>query len=109
MPRAIIFVAPSYINPLKNIIKTSIHNFCIAGFSSIFPAYEDYGSYWIEEFSNIKNIETKKNPIDKGSPLYKACYGLGSIFRSSSVRKGDIFGKKIGIKKFYDLKNTLRD
>ena len=108
-PRAIVFLAPSYVNPIKNIIKKSLKDFYLGGFSSIFPAYEDYGSYWIEEYLSLQNIDTKKNPIDRGKPLYKACYGLGSIFKSSLVRKGAIFGKKIGIKKFYNLKNTLRD
>ena len=40
------------------------------------------------------NIDTKKNPIDRGNPIYKACYGLGTIFRTSSIRKSSIFGNR---------------
>ncbi len=109
IPRAIVYIAPSFINPIKGILKKSLKDFYLGGFSSIFPAYQDFGSYWIEEESIFQNIDTKKNPIDRGNPIYKACYGLGTIFRTSSIRKSSIFGNRIGVRKFFNLKNTLRD
>lgn len=80
-----------------NSLKARLINFPRSGADIVFPAYKDHGYYWFfdekteEPVSFEKTLKFKENRRS----LYKANYGLGSVFSLAELKKGDILNKKI--------------
>jgi len=110
VPRAVIFFTLDYKNYFKNYLKVSIKEFCYNNYSIMFPAFEDKANYWIENNGRAEMIKTRlKEPVDVHKPIYRACYGLGTIIRPSRLRQNKIFDCKIGITKFKNNIYSIRD
>jgi glycosyltransferase involved in cell wall biosynthesis len=109
IPKAVGYVVLNYKYPIKRLLNELLKKLYLGGFSVVFPAFEDRGSYWVEERSEFTEIGRRDEPINRGLPLYRACYGLGSFFRTSRLRFNSLFKEKIGVKKFYNPINTIRD
>ena len=94
-----------YCNHKKNLLKEinklklRLINFLNSGGDIVFPAYKDNGYYWFFDEETEKPISFEKELKFKEmrKSLYKANYGLGSIFNLSELKKGDILNKKIVI------------
>jgi len=94
-----------YCNHKKNLLeeinklKSRLINFLNSGGDIVFPAYKDNGYYWFfdEETQKPISFEKELKSMEMRKSLYKANYGLGSIFNLSELKKGDILNKKIVI------------
>jgi len=81
-----------------NSLENRLSNFPNTGVDIIFPASKDYGYYWY--FENNKFLPTSLEKITslkrrKRNFLFKAHYGMGSVFNLFSLKAGEILNKNI--------------
>ena len=89
-------------NNFKNEIdtlKSRLSNFPKTGADIVFPAYKDYGYYWYFDDNSKMPISFEKTLKFKEMRklLFKANYGLGSVFSLAALKEGDLLNKKIVI------------
>lgn len=80
-----------------NLLEKRLINFPITGVDITFPATKDYGYYWYFENNKYNPTSFEKTLLMKENRnfLYKANYGMGSIFNIFSLKSGEILNKKI--------------
>lgn len=85
-------------NEIEN-IKLRLKNFPMTGADIVFPALKDYGYYWYfdDEKKQPVSFEKTLKVKEMRKSLYKASYGLGSVFSLAALKKGDLLNRKIVI------------
>ena len=78
------------------------------GYDTVFPGYEDYGHYWVENEETYEQINKSLDPRSERSPSFSALYGQGCLASASNIRKGKLVAGKIGILHVQDFRYTLR-
>ena len=85
------------INIIFEGIEKRLINFPQTGADIVFPAKKDYGYYWYfdEEDEMPISFERTLRMKNNRNLLFKACYGLGSVFDLFALKQGELLGKKI--------------
>ena len=80
-----------------NSLENRLSNFPNTGVDIIFPASKDYGYYWYFENNKFLPTSFEKSLLlkEKRNFLFKAHYGMGSVFNLFSLKAGEILNKNI--------------
>ena len=80
-----------------NSLENRLSNFPDTGVDILFPASKDYGYYWYFENNKFYPTSFEKSLLlkEKRNFLFKAHYGMGSVFNLFSLKAGDLLNKNI--------------
>ena len=80
-----------------NSLENRLSNLPNTGVDILFPASKDYGYYWYFENNKFLPTSFEKSLLlkEKRNFLFKAHYGMGSVFNLFSLKAGDILNKNI--------------
>ena len=106
-PSLMMYVNFEYLYKL-NIFDQLILERQYKGYDTVFPGFEDYGHYWIEDDKTYKQINKSLDPRSERSPSFSALYGQGCLTSVSNIRNGTLVAGKIGILHVKNFKYTLR-
>ena len=78
-------------------IKNRLEKFPNTGVDILFPGIKDYGYYWYFENNKFYPTSFEKSVFlkERRNYLYKAFYGLGTIFNLFSLKAGNILSNNI--------------
>jgi len=108
-PQSIMYVNYEYINSPVDIFDNLILDAQYKGYETVFPGYIDYGHYWFKNLEDFIQTDNSMKSRNERVPIFKALYGLGCLCSTHLIRKGQMFGGKIGILPIKDLKYTFRN
>ena len=106
-PSLLLYVNYEYLYKLDKIDQLILER-QYKGYDTVFPGYEDYGHYWIENDGSYEQINSSLNPRSERAPSFSALYGQGCLASVSSIRKGKLVNGRIGILHINEFKYTLR-
>ena len=106
-PSLLMYINYEYLYKLNKIDQLVIER-QYKGYDTVFPGYEDYGHYWIENEETYEQINKSLDPRSERSPSFSALYGQGCLASASNIRKGKLVAGKIGILHVQDFRYTLR-
>lgn len=106
-PSLLLYVNYEYLYKLDKIDQLILEK-QYKGYDTVFPGYEDYGHYWIENDESYEQINSSLDPRSERAPAFSALYGQGCLTSASSIRKGKLVNGKIGILHIDEFKYTLR-
>ena len=106
-PSLLLYVNYEYLYKLDKIDQLILER-QYKGYDTVFPGYEDYGHYWIENDESYEQINSSLNPRSERAPSFSALYGQGCLASVSSIRKGKLVNGRIGILHINEFKYTLR-
>lgn len=108
-PMAILNVNYDYLNRPAGLFDELIFDAQYKGYDSVFPAYTDYGHFWLKNSdSEYKETDPSLKKRSDREPVYRALYGLGCVTSVAVLRTGKLVGGKVGILPVKDFKCTLR-
>ena len=78
-------------------LNNRLDNFPSTGVDVLFPGIKDYGYYWYFENNKFHPTSFEKSVFlkEKRNHLYKAFYGLGTVFNLFSLKAGNILNGNI--------------
>lgn len=85
--------------PLRemNLIDEMILQLVKEGLDTVIPARREYNSFWAEEGGSYKRIDEGYIPRQFKKITYTGVKGLGCVTHPAAVRRGQLFGERVGI------------
>ena len=94
----VLYANPEYRQREESIFETLIRAVLRNGSDTAFCGYQDFGHFWVEtEQGKWQQVDESMEPREKRMPTYRALYGLGTVTRAATARRGALVGEGVTI------------
>jgi len=97
-PDFVLYANPQYLARREGLFDELVRLILANGSDTVFCGYEDFGHYWTLGLDgDWKQTDTDLAPRELRPRNFRALYGLGTISRAATIRRGSLVGSSTSI------------